>query len=90
MKEKPVSEKRDLGSKNNYTLILLNDEVNSFDHVIKSLIEVCGHDPVQAEQCAVIAHFRGNCDVKTGRPSVLTAMKRGLGERKLNSEVKPI
>ncbi|HUS86058.1 MAG TPA: ATP-dependent Clp protease adaptor ClpS [Bacteroidales bacterium] len=90
MKEKPVSAKKDLVSRNNYALILLNDEVNSFEHVIKSLVEVCGHDPVQAEQCAVITHFRGSCDVKTGRSSVLLAMKRGLGNRNLNSEVKPI
>lgn len=47
-------------------LILFNDDVNTFDHVIETLIEVCGHDPYQAEQCAMIAHFNGKCGVKTG------------------------
>jgi ATP-dependent Clp protease adaptor protein ClpS len=36
------------------SLILYNDDINTFDHVIKSLVEICGHDPVQAEQCAMI------------------------------------
>jgi ATP-dependent Clp protease adaptor protein ClpS len=47
-------------------LILFNDDVNTFDFVIESLIEVCEHDPVQAEQCALIAHFNGKCPVKSG------------------------
>lgn len=46
-------------------LILFNDEVNTFDFVIETLIDVCGHDPVQAEQCTLIAHFKGKCVVKT-------------------------
>ncbi len=47
-------------------LILFNDDVNTFDFVIETLIEVCGHDPHQAENCALIAHFKGKCAVKTG------------------------
>jgi ATP-dependent Clp protease adaptor protein ClpS len=47
-------------------LILFNDDVNTFDFVIDSLIEVCDHEPEQAEQCALIAHFKGKCDVKNG------------------------
>ncbi len=47
-------------------LILFNDEVNTFDFVIETLIEVCDHDPYQAEQCALIAHFTGKCPVKSG------------------------
>ena len=47
-------------------LILFNDDVNTFEHVIDSLIEVCGHDAVQAEQCALVAHFNGKCTVMTG------------------------
>jgi ATP-dependent Clp protease adaptor protein ClpS len=49
-----------------YVLILHNDDYNSFDHVIKSLIEVCNHEPTQASQCAHIVHFKGKCDVKRG------------------------
>ncbi|MEI7498849.1 MAG: ATP-dependent Clp protease adaptor ClpS [Bacteroidota bacterium] len=47
-------------------LILFNDEINTFDFVIQSLIEVCDHEPEQAEQCAMIAHFKGKCSVKAG------------------------
>ena len=47
-------------------LILFNDEVNTFDYVIETLIEVCDHDPYQAEQCALIAHYSGKCPVKSG------------------------
>ena len=47
-------------------LILFNDDVNTFDFVIETRIEVCEHEPEQAEQCAMIAHFKGKCMVKTG------------------------
>ena len=69
-------------------LILYNDDINTFEHVIKSLVEVCGHDSVQAEQCAIIVHFRGSCEVKTGVTEVLNAMCRSLNAKGLNSVVK--
>jgi ATP-dependent Clp protease adaptor protein ClpS len=47
-------------------LILFNDEYNTFEFVIETLIEVCGHDHHQAEQCAWITHFNGKCKVKDG------------------------
>jgi ATP-dependent Clp protease adaptor protein ClpS len=47
-------------------LVLHNDDVNSFDYVIDSLIEVCKHEESQAEQCAYIAHYKGFCDIKKG------------------------
>jgi ATP-dependent Clp protease adaptor protein ClpS len=68
-------------------LILYNDDVNTFDHVIKALVEVCGHDAVQAEQCALIVHFKGKCDVKKGPEVMLRSMCRILNEKGLNSEV---
>ncbi|MFO8087089.1 MAG: ATP-dependent Clp protease adaptor ClpS [Bacteroidales bacterium] len=49
-----------------YQLILYNDDVNTFDFVISTLMEVCGHDAEQAEQIAFIVHFKGKCTVKTG------------------------
>ncbi len=52
-------------------LILLNDDVNIFDYVIEVLIDVCSHTPAQAEQCAMIAHFKGKCAVKSGDYSEL-------------------
>ncbi len=69
------------------SLILYNDDVNTFAHVIKSLVEVCGHDPVQAEQCALIVHFKGKCEVKSGVVELLNAMSRSLNKKGLNSKV---
>ena len=47
-------------------LVLFNDDVNTFDHVITTLIRVCEHSPEQAEQCSLIVHHNGKCTVKTG------------------------
>ncbi len=69
------------------TLILYNDDINTFDHVIKSLVEVCGHDPVQAEQCALIVHFKGSCEVKIGMTEVMNAMCKSLNAKGLKSKV---
>ena len=49
-----------------HQIILFNDEVNTFDHVINTLIEVCGHTTEQAEQCSLIVHYKGKCSVKRG------------------------
>ncbi len=69
------------------SLILFNDEINTFDHVIKSLVEVCGHDLIQAEQCAIIVHMRGSYEVKTGSKEVLNAMAKSLNAKGLRSKV---
>lgn len=50
----------------NKELVLFNDDVNTFDYVIETLIRVCDHTPEQAEQCAIIVHYKGKCTVKTG------------------------
>lgn len=47
-------------------IVLYNDDVNTFDYVITTLVKVCDHDPLQAEQCAMIVHYNGKCTVKTG------------------------
>lgn len=49
-----------------FNLVLYNDEHNTFDHVIEMLIAVCGHDSIQAEQCALLVHFKGKCAVLSG------------------------
>ena len=49
-----------------HEIILYNDDVNTFDHVIRTLIEVCDHTPEQAEQCSLIVHYKGKCSVKSG------------------------
>jgi len=65
-------------------LILHNDEVNTFDYVIDSLMEVCEHDEYQAEQCALITHHKGKCDIKKGEDSILESMKNILLEKGLS------
>ncbi|QWX82840.1 ATP-dependent Clp protease adaptor ClpS [Cellulophaga sp. HaHaR_3_176] len=47
-------------------IVLFNDDINTFDHVIDTLIGVCDHTPEQAEQCSIIVHHNGKCTVKTG------------------------
>ncbi len=66
-------------------LILFNDDVNSFDFVIESLVEVCDHDLVQAEQCALIAHFKGKCGIKSGTLSELAPMNNELNSRGIST-----
>jgi len=88
MKEKTLHKDDKLNSGGESgTLVLYNDDVNTFEHVIKSLVEVCGHDSVQAEQCAMIVHFKGSCDVKIGIVEVLNSMSRSLNLKGLNSKV---
>jgi len=66
-------------------LILFNDDVNSFDYIIESLVEVCDHDPVQAEQCAMIAHFKGKCGIKSGTLTELSPMNNELNNRGIST-----
>ncbi|MFV0541476.1 MAG: ATP-dependent Clp protease adaptor ClpS [Aestuariibaculum sp.] len=47
-------------------IVLYNDDVNTFDHVIDTLILTCEHTAEQAEQCSIIVHYKGKCTVKTG------------------------
>ena len=91
MKEKTLrgEDKLKSGSESG-SLILYNDDINTFEHVIKSLVEICGHDAVQAEQCALIVHFKGSCEVKLGVVEVLNAMSRSLNAKGLNSKVESL
>ncbi|MDD2345564.1 MAG: ATP-dependent Clp protease adaptor ClpS [Bacteroidales bacterium] len=68
-------------------LILLNDDVNSFDYVVDTLIDICEHDPLQAEQCAWITHHKGKCVVKQGEKTKLVSMRRSIIDRGLNAEI---
>ncbi|MFM9986654.1 MAG: ATP-dependent Clp protease adaptor ClpS [Flavobacteriales bacterium] len=68
-------------------LVIYNDDVNTFDHVIDSLISVCGHDPLQAEQCTLIIHYKGKCEVKMGNYDKLEPMCVALHDRGLSAEI---
>lgn len=68
-------------------LVVHNDDVNTFDHVIKTLIDVCKHEPEQAEQCTLIIHFKGKCGVKTGDYEFLQHLKSEIIERGINATI---
>jgi ATP-dependent Clp protease adaptor protein ClpS len=85
-KSKPADKSADLCNTYN-DLILYNDEINSFDFVIESLVVVCGHDFEQAEQCALIAHYKGRCAVKSGSYKELKGMMEELTLRRLTVAV---
>ncbi|MEZ5016399.1 MAG: ATP-dependent Clp protease adaptor ClpS [Flavipsychrobacter sp.] len=66
-----------------HNLVVWNDDVNTFDWVIESLIDVCEHSPEQAEQCSLIIHHNGKCSVKKGtfdnlRPRAEALIDRGI------------
>lgn len=68
-------------------LILFNDEHNLYEFVIDSLVEVCKHNRLQAEQCTLIAHHKGKCDVKVGTFNSLKPMKDELINRGLSAVI---
>ncbi len=69
------------------TLIVYNDDVNTFDHVIKTLIDVCKHEPAQAEQCTLIIHYKGKCDVKSADFETLKPMCEAILERGISATI---
>ncbi len=72
---------------NQNEIILYNDDVNTFDHVINTLIYVCEHTPEQAEQCSIIVHYKGKCTVKTGDFDELEARCSMLLDAGLSAEI---
>jgi len=68
-------------------LVVHNDDVNTFDFVIQTLIEVCGHDTLQAEQCTLIIHYNGKCSVKKGSYESLKPMRTDILERGINATI---
>ena len=68
-------------------IVLFNDDVNTFDHVIETLIDACEHTPEQAEQCSLIVHYKGKCTVKTGEYSDLEPRCGKLLQAGLSAEI---
>jgi len=68
-------------------IIVFNDDVNTFDHVIETLIRVCSHQAEQAEQCALIIHYKGKCTVKTGELKELVPQCTQLLDAGLSAEI---
>lgn len=70
-----------------HEIILFNDDVNTFDHVIDCLMRICQHGPEQAEQCAWIVHLKGKCSVKRGKLTELTPRCSALLDEGLSAAV---
>jgi ATP-dependent Clp protease adaptor protein ClpS len=68
-------------------LILYNDDFNTFDFVISCLVKVCGHDFLQAEQCAHLVHYKGKCVVKNGTFKELKPLCESLLEKGLTAKI---
>lgn len=70
-----------------HSLIVWNDDVNTFDWVIESLVDICGHETLQAEQCALIIHHKGKCGVKRGSFDDLRPQAEGLIDRGIQATI---
>jgi ATP-dependent Clp protease adaptor protein ClpS len=68
-------------------VVLYNDDVNTFDWVIECLCELCQHDEIQAEQCAVLVHYKGKAVVKTGEEDKMRSICQALCDRGLSAMV---
>lgn len=70
-----------------YSLFLHNDDIHDFMFVIDSLIEVCDHDLVQAEQCTYLVHYRGECEIKVGKLEKLRSLYNKLDRKGLTVSI---
>ena len=71
-----------------FDLIVYNDDINTFEHVIQALVDICGHEHIQAEQCTLLIHYKGKCTVKIGDFDTLASMRQGICDRGIWAEVK--
>ncbi|MBL7766466.1 MAG: ATP-dependent Clp protease adaptor ClpS [Chitinophagaceae bacterium] len=75
---------------NSHHLIVWNDDVNTFDWVIKTLMDVCDHEQEQAEQCTLLIHFKGKCIVKEAEFNTLRPMCEGIIDRGINATIEEV
>jgi ATP-dependent Clp protease adaptor protein ClpS len=68
-------------------LVVFNDDVNTFDHVIDTLVKVCKHTQEQAEQCTLLIHYRGKCTVKNGPFNKLKPMRNAICDRGISAVI---
>lgn len=73
-----------------YSLILWNDDVNTFDWVIQALVEICDMSPEQAEQCSLLVHFKGKCSVQEGSYEVLKPKRAAITDRGINATIEQL
>lgn len=77
----------DTGEESIRDLMVYNDDFNTFEHVINTLIKVCKHDVHQAEQCTYLIHFRGKCSVKKGMYEELKPMREGISSAGIKAAI---
>jgi len=68
-------------------LVVFNDDFNTFEHVIATLMRVCKHTPEQAEQCTWLIHYKGKCTVRTGSFDELKPMRKAICEQGIDAKI---
>lgn len=68
-------------------LIVFNDDINTFDHVINTLVKICKHTQEQAEQCTMLIHYKGKCTVKNGSFEFLKPMRDAICEAGIDARI---
>ena len=88
MKKSPKStSKATLSKITEKALYLINDDYNTFDHVIDCLVAICEHDELQAEQCAMLTHYKGSCEIAIGKTIDLIPLQEDLELYGLDVEI---
>lgn len=77
----------DIGEENMRDLMVYNDDHNTFEHVINTLVKVCKHDVNQAEQCTFLIHYKGKCSVKKGMYEELKPMREGISSAGIKAAI---
>lgn len=85
--QEDVDQLLDVINESGCKLVVHNDDFNTFDWVIKTLIEVCRHTPEQAEQCSLIIHYKGKCVVKEGTEEQLKPMREAIVDRGIGATI---
>ena len=68
-------------------LVVFNDDINTFEHVIATLIKVCKHTPEQAEQCTLLIHYKGKCAVKSGSFDFLKPYRTAICDAGIDARI---
>ena len=87
LEEELVEVKQDSDLTEQRDLIVFNDDYNTFDHVIHTLIKVCRHSAEQAEQCTLMIHYKGKCSVKKGTYQELKPMRLGITDAGIGASI---
>jgi ATP-dependent Clp protease adaptor protein ClpS len=85
--EEEVELLEETGSSDVNDLVVFNDDINTFEHVIETLVKICEHSPEQAEQCTLIIHYKGKCTVKTGSFNDLKSMRQAICDKGISAEI---